>query len=348
MNVISRRIAKNASILMVAQMITWGLAILLSVFMPRFLGPAAIGNLQLASSIWAIITIFVTFGMDTLLTKEIARSPEKTNQLFGTSIALRAILFALGLAVVILYSRLIGYPTVTLYLLLIIGVANVWVQLSSACQATLQGLERMEYVSISDIFSKAFITFATLLLLFAGFGVIAAALVLIGGAVISSSIQFIALRRLMPIKLKPDWSIAKWMLKASRSYLMNIGVRTIYVQIDVVIISLLVNEIVLGWYSVASRLFATLLFIPSVLMMAIFPVMSRMHTAEPGSLQAIMRKNFDLMLLFGIPIGIGLFVIADPLVIALFGPKFAKSGPVLAIMGIVLIMTYQNMLIGQS
>ena len=347
MNALGQRVAKNASVLMVGQLITWGLAILLTIFMPRFLGPAAIGNFQLASSIWAIMTIFVTFGMDTLLTKEIARSPDKIDQLFGTSVVLRAILFVFGLIAVGVYTSLLGYSTQTIILVFIVGIANIFVQLTSACQATLQGLERMEYVSLSDIVSKTFITFATLALLFLGYGVIPVALVLIGGGIASSMIQFISLNRLHPIKLKPDWSIAIWMIKASFPYLLIVGIRTVYVQIDVVIISLLVSEVVLGWYSVASRLFSTLLFIPTVLMMAVFPAMSRMHTVSSDILQKIMRKNFDLMLIFGIPIGIGLFVIADPLVILLFGPAFAGSGPVLAIMGLVLILTYQNMLLGQ-
>jgi O-antigen/teichoic acid export membrane protein len=39
-------------------------------------------------------------------------------------------------------------------------------------------------------------------------------------------------------------------------------------------------------------------------------------------------------------------VIATPIVVLLFGPAFANSGPVLAILGLVLIMTYADMLLG--
>ncbi len=60
-----------------------------------------------------------------------------------------------------------------------------------------------------------------------------------------------------------------------------------------------------------------------------------------------MRKSFDLLLVLSIPIGLGVLVVADPLVVLLFGPDFAGSGPILALLGIVLILTYQNMLIGQ-
>ena len=68
-----RTIAKNASVMMISQLVTWGLTIVLTIFLPRYLGAAALGQFHLANSLWAILAIAVTFGMEILLTKEIAR-----------------------------------------------------------------------------------------------------------------------------------------------------------------------------------------------------------------------------------------------------------------------------------
>jgi len=54
-----------------------------------------------------------------------------------------------------------------------------------------------------------------------------------------------------------------------------------------------------------------------------------------------------MLLMLSVPIGLGVMVIAKPLVVLLFGAEFAPSGPVLAVMGLVLLLTYQNMLLGQ-
>lgn len=80
---------------------------------------------------------------------------------------------------------------------------------------------------------------------------------------------------------------------------------------------------------------------------AVFPSLTRAYANASDSLPRIIRKSFDLMLVLSIPIGLGLFVIADPLVLLLYGPGFAQSGPILALMGLVLIPTYQNILLGQ-
>ena len=347
MNNTGLTIAKNASALMISQLFTWGLALVMMIFLPRFLGPSGVGNLHLATSIWAIVSIAISFGMDMMMTKEIARSPEKTDELFGTSIILRAIFSIFGFGLVAFYTWQVGYPQITVYVILIIGIASLIGQFTSACQASLKGLERMEYVSISDIVGKMIATFISIALLIMGYGVLVIAAVVILGALVSFSIQYVALRKLQPLSFKFDWQTAVWMLKSSFPYLLINIVLVVYIQIDIIIISLFVNEDGVGWYGAADRLFATFLFIPTVFMAAVFPALSRLYKSSPNSLPRIMSKSFDLLLLLGTPIGLGVLVIAVPLVSLLFGAEFDNSGAILAIMGIVLILTYQNMMLGQ-
>jgi O-antigen/teichoic acid export membrane protein len=121
----------------------------------------------------------------------------------------------------------------------------------------------------------------------------------------------------------------------------------LYGQVDVLIISSLVNTQETGWYGAASQLFSTLLFIPVVFTTAVFPVLARTYAAAPDALPKVLSKAFDMLLLVSIPIGLGILIVAPQVVSMLFGPAFAQSGPILALMGIVLIFTYQNVLIGQ-
>ncbi len=93
MSVAARRILKNAGFLMISQMITWGMTLALTVVMARYLGPTGLGQLRIADSIWIILMMLVGFGTDVLLTKEIARDPAGTGELFGTAIVMRCLLF---------------------------------------------------------------------------------------------------------------------------------------------------------------------------------------------------------------------------------------------------------------
>lgn len=345
-----RTIAKNASVLMVSQLVTWGLTLVLTIFLPRYLGAANVGKLQFANSMWAIVAVFVTFGMDVLLTKEIARTPEHATRLFGNTIILRTSLQVLGYMVLVFYLWLFRnrYPPETAYVVYIVGLSSLVWQCNGACQAVLQGLERMEYISIANVAGKAVNTLVCIALLLSGLGVYAVAAVAVIAALVTLAIELSALKRLTgSLRLHFDWPEAKRMLRAGIPYFMSGVFLVIYMQVDIVIISLLVDERAVGWYGAADQLFGTFLFIPTVFITAVFPALSRLYASGADSLPTLMRKSWDMLILLAIPIGLGLLVVADPLVVLLFGSEFAASGPILALMGIVLILTYQNILLGQ-
>lgn len=340
-------VARNATVLLLAQLMTWGLTLLLTIFLPRYLGATAVGQLHIGQSLWTVMGVLATFGMDTLLTKEIARQPERVGDLLGVTLVLRGLLYLGTVALVALFLLVANYSLQTAAVIAIVGVGNLLWQIIGAFQASLQGLERMEYISLGNVGGKAFNTAISILLLLLGYGVLVIAAVAIGAALLTLLLQAFFLRRMVPIHLSLDRELAGWMLRAGVPYLLSGLFLVAYMQLDVIVISLLVNERVVGWYGAADRLFGTLLFIPTVFVTAVFPALSRMHVETPEQLPAVMSRSFNLLLLLSMPIGLGVMVIADPVVTLLFGQEFIPSGPVLAAFGPVLILTYQNMLLGQ-
>lgn len=340
-------VAKNASFLMVSQVITWVLAMLLTLFLPRILGAEGVGQLHLADSLWAIVGIFLAFGMDTYLTKVIARNPERTGELLGVSSVLRAILFAFGFIGVVIYTKIAGYAPVTSLVIFIYGAGTLVGQLGSATLATLVGLERMEFVAIANVASRLTSTVVVIAVLLAGYGVVAAATIFAIASLVSLIIQYYFLRRLQPLRFSFNFELARAMLKASLPYMFVMVFSVMYMNLDAIVISLQVNEETLGWYSGADRLFGTLMFVPSVFMTVVFPTLSRLNTESPEEMRKLMRRSFNMLLVIGVPIGLGILCVANNVVVLIFGESFAPSGPVLAILGVVLIFTYQNILLGQ-
>jgi len=340
-----RTIIKNASVMLFAQMITFSLGLVLTIVLPRFLGPSAVGKIHLAVSFWAILGLLITFGMDMLLTKEVARSPEEIPGLFGNTISLRTIFFVLALGIFALYVSIARYPLDTIIVLFIIGITAFIERLSGATQAMLRGLEKMEYISIAVIVNKVVVTVSIVVFLLLGYGLFVVAAIGTVGVSIELLILLISLRKFASIRLIFDWSKIKWLLRESVPYLTTTMFLVIYVQIDVIIISLLVDETTVGWYSTADHLFSTFLFIPGILMMAIFPALSRTYYQDAGSTTRFVRRGFRWLLLVGVPIGIGLIVVSDSIVALLYGPEFANSAPVLAVDGVVLILMFLTILI---
>lgn len=347
MNQIRRTIARNASVLMASQLITWVLALLLTVVLPRYLGASSIGKYSLATSLLAIIGIVSSFGMETLIKKEVARSPQRYLDLFGTVAVLRFCLYLLGYLVLAAYVKLVGYPVDTIQVVAILCVSTLIDQFANIQQASLMGMERMEYVSLTTVVNKIFTTVVSIVLLLLGQGLLAIAAVTIGASLINLGISSLALRRLQKGPSSFDLHLVRWILKSSFPYLMSTVFLILYQRVDTVIISLLTNEKEIGWYSAADTLYASLLFVPTIFMTAVFPTLVRLYVSGADVAQKVVRKSFDLLLIVGIPIGLGVVAVADPVVVLLYGADFAGSGPILAVFGVVLILTYLNILLGQ-
>jgi O-antigen/teichoic acid export membrane protein len=348
MNGAGRTIVKNASFLMASQAVSWGLGLVLTIFLTRYLGPSAVGKFHLGVSIWAVLGLFVSFGMDTLLAKEVARSRERTGEILGTTIGLRASFFALSTGVLAFYLTFAGYPEETVIVICIMGATAFFTQLTGACQAVLQGLERMEFISLGAVVNKTVVTLVIIVLLILGHGVFTAAAVGILGALLNLTILLVALRRIDALQLSFRWTRARWLVTSAVPYLMATVFLVLYIQMDVVILSLLIDEATVGWYSAADHLFGTFLFIPGILMQAVFPALSRSHHNAAGSSVQFVRHSFHWLLLLGVPIGLGLVVVSDSLVVLLYGDQFVRSGPVLAVFGVVLIFMYLNTMLGWS
>ena len=329
-----------------SQAITWMLSFLQTIFLPRYLGPTLVGQFYLAGAIWLLAATLATFGTDIHLTKQVARYPEQTSALLGTALLVRLALFLISSVVVAVYISTLQYSATFLILVGLIGVFNLLMLVGGAFTAVLQGLELMEYISLANVVGKIVGTALTLACLFLGYGVYLVAIVSIIGMLVPVLIQFVALRRRYSLRLQLDRADAYAMLRAGAPYLVVSVTLVAYQQVDTLVMAALVDKQVIGWYSSVANLFGTLMFVPTIFTAVVFPSLTRTFANAPDTYTRLARKSFDLMFLMGIPIGLGLSVIADQIVSLLFGPAFAPAGIILSLLGIVAIFTYFSTLFG--
>lgn len=346
MSVSTRTIAKNTSALMVSQLITWGFSFLLSILLSRYLGPAGMGQLALANSLWVIVGVVAALGTDLLITKEVARSPGRLNELVGTTLALRLLTFLLGAIGIGIYIHFANYSPETVTVIWITGVAYLVMQLSGTFDASLKGLERMEFTALAAVVAIVILSLLRIGLLLSNKNINAIAIAAIFSSLASLAVLFYFLRTRYSVRLSIDWGFMLPLIKASLPFfLVYMGIN-LYHQVDKVVISLLADEANVGWYGVADTLYGSLLFIPNVFVTALFPALSRAQKENPSTSQSLASKSMNLLLLVSVPVGWGMTVIANQLVVLLYGASFANSGPVLAVRGVFLALTYINMLLG--
>ncbi len=342
-----RRIVKNIWVLLVGQLITWGISFVAIVYLPRYVGATDWGRLAIALAIWAVMSSIINTGTGTHLTKEVARAPEKAEELLGTVLIQRLIIFLISCVFVAAYTYIMQYSKETVTLIWIVALTMPATHTILTLNAIFQGREIMQYIPLIEIFSKGLGLAMCLACIYLGLGINMIASTAIIALSLAAVIQFAILRRYMSIR--PTWNTALSfeILRLSWPYFVSSLVLIVYSEIDKLIMPAMVDERTVGWYSVAASLATTLVFIPNILSTAVFPALSRGAAGGSESATRILRKSFDVALIAGVPIGFGLAIVARPLVDLIYQSKFPESGPVLSIMSIMLIFTYISTVLGR-
>ena len=87
-----RRILVNLLVLGTNQIGTWLISMVTLVLIGRYLGPTNLGKLSLAGAVVAVGGLFASLGMDTLVTRTVARSPERATDLVAAVLVVRLVL----------------------------------------------------------------------------------------------------------------------------------------------------------------------------------------------------------------------------------------------------------------
>lgn len=344
----TQRVATNATYLLVSQLLTWGLSLATAVALPRYFGAAGTGSYHLASALWATTALLIGFGTDVVISREIARRPGRTSALVGAGLLQRVAFYVAGYAILAVFANLAGYAAETVQLVYIFGAANLFYQIGHIFSAAHYGLERMGPLSFVAVVTELIGTIGMLVLILArqSLATIAAVSVLAGG--VRMVLLYWTLRRIHPLRIRWEVALVPWLVRESVSILGNRLVRNAYVQADVIIISLFVNETVVGWYSVADAAYGSLLFVANIIGSAVFPTLARLHETDVEEFTAVARRAFRWVLLASVPLGLGVALVATPLLVLIVGPDFRNAGPVLSLFGIVAIFTSINILLGQQ
>ena len=341
------RVGRNIAFLAGGQVVTWGLSLLWTVFVPRALGPHGIGELTVAYAITGLVSVVVSLGIGTLMVKEIARDHGRAPSLVGTALLIRVGFVAPSLLAVGLYVYLGHFHGEQALVIWIATATMVLALFTGPFQAAFQAIERMEYLAYADVLSKAVVTVLSIGLVLVGFGVVAVMVL----AFVTTGVIMILNAYWSRSSFGVDWRLdrrqVRFLVVESLPYWTTGLVLTAYMWIDSVMLSVMSTDVVVGWYAVPTKLFSTLLFLPVILATAWLPRLSAAFRDGADALRRTGRPALELVLVVGLPIAIGTALVAKPLIRDLYGPAFAPSVTVLVLLAFTLPPTYFNIVVNQ-
>jgi O-antigen/teichoic acid export membrane protein len=342
-----KNVAFNVSVLAGSQVVTWSLTLVWTIVVPRLLGPSGMGEIVAATAVAGILGVALGLGTKTFLVREIVVSPDRAPGLIGASIVLRLCLVPAFAAAAIVYSRLAHLGNDETWVLYLATGAAVLSLLTEPIQAAFQAFERMEYLAYSNVVNSTLSLILGVTLALVGFrarGLMAVTVVVVAVVLLLNAWWA---RKHVRINLRTNFRQMRSVVTDSLAYWSFGLFFMIYLWIDSVILSLMTNSTVVGWYGVSTRLFTTLMFVPVILSTAWLPRMVSAFEDSPRRLHEMARRPIELVLLLGLPICVLTAMTAAPVIGLLFGPGYQQAAPVLTVLALVTPFMYLNIMLNQ-
>ena len=329
-----QRIAKNTTALFAAQFVIAILSLVLSIFIARCLGDTLFGKYSFAIAFTAIFAVFSDLGYSTLLIREVARDKSQASKYINNVLCMRALLSLALFALIVITINLMDYPADTKNVVYLFGIYTFVKTFSTVFKVTFRAFEKMEYEAGITIFVNIIRVSLGFLVLFLGYGLIALALVFLFSGVFDFILSLlICERRFVKPKIELDFDFLKSTIKLALPLSITGISLLIYTRIDTVMLSTMKGDAVVGWYNAAYNLVLGFKPIPQLFMNALFPLMASYYvSSKKDSLKIISEKSFKYLFILGLPLALGITLLADRFILLFYGLQFENSIIVLQIL----------------
>lgn len=321
-----KRVAKNSLMIMLSATVTKILSLIFIIFATRYLGDIGFGKYSFVFALLSFFTVFIAFGMDTLVIREVAKDKSKSNAFLINSAALKSFLSLISwLVIIFLIAVLKKEPKINLGII-IIGFSLLPNSIVGSFEAIFSAYEKMEYNTLIEIFFRVVIVGLGLLVIFLDYGLITIFLVSLVASILAFLFcTYIYTNKIGKIKIEINYNLCKNLLKMSYAFALTGVFVAIYHRIDTVMLSIMKGDAPVGWYGAAYGLTESFLFIPAAICSAVFPVLSKLYGESKKSFNLAYKRSFKFLLLLAVPVGVGITVLADKIIPLVYKPEFDNS-----------------------
>lgn len=327
------RIAQNAGWLFADRAVRFGIGLVITALVARYLGPDQFGVLSYAMAFFAIFGIIATFGLDSIVIREIVRNPSSANEILGTASVMKvigafiALIGAVG-AAALLHSQ----QSTTITLVAIIAGGTIF-----------QSLDTIDFWFQAQLKAKYTVLARNLAFLTAS--AVRVVLILSHAPLISFAWPVLLEAAIAAIGLilwfKKDgnalseWRFtlarAIWLLRESWTLIIQGLVIIVYMKIDQIMLGHMTTNKSLGEYSAAVRLVEMAYFIAVAISASLFPEIITSKKLSPDQYEGRIQRMYDFMIWMAI-IPASIVTVSSPIIIrVLYGEAYQDAAMILSI-----------------
>ena len=357
------KVAKNTTVLLVAQIISYILAFFYTIYTARYLGASGFGIISSALALGALLSIFTELGLSTLTIREVSRNKSLANKYIGNTIVLKIILSSITLTALVLIVTLGHYPQQIALVIYYITLSFVVGAFTSIFYSIFQAYEKMEYQSIGQIINSIIMFSGILLIISYQLSIIEFGLIYLIASIISLVYGVIVcIWKFVLPKIEIDLNLWKYALRNIEldtnlwKFLITeaipLAISGVFLliafRIDTILLLHFNGATAVGYYNAAVNLMTALMFVPLVYVSAIFPLLSRLNVSSKELLKYSYEKSFKYLFILGLPIAVGTTLLASPIILLIYKSAFSQSIAALQLLIWAIPIIFINYILGTA
>ena len=329
-------IAQNTVWLTVALVFQKILAFFFFLIIARKLGSVGTGQYVAAFSFSSLFGVFIDLGFSPVITREIARLPERSSIFLQVSIIIKLLLSSLIYPIllgVILLLQYLGAGHPPLELVAITGLIMIVDSLSLTLTSLLRGWHNLFYEAVAVVINKISILIIGVVALIVWANPLAVIVAVLLGSLITLAILIsVIFSKISPFEyFSIQGQVLKELVSKAWPFAIATIFSTIYAHLDSILLSIINGSQAVGLYSVAAKTMNAFGFIPTAFSAALFPSLSTDFGRGGTRLEFLVDQALRYLLIISAPLSVGLCLFAD-FFVSLIGPDYKMAATAVRIL----------------
>jgi len=343
-----RTIAGNAVSLLASDTASRAATFVLFALVARHLSTYEFGQVALGLSLVRSFQLLAVAGLQTLITREVAKDPAKTGHFLANGSAVVIITSLLSVAALFLFTRVMAYAPSTTSSILLLSLGLLPYSLSVICDAVFRAREKMQYIAYSNLLANAMRIALAFLLLVRGYGLYPLTVVLVLAHVVAlGSKWWLLLRYVARPRLVVDVRSCTALARSTATFLGINGLNAVMNSLGVVLISKYVGEVGVGLYAAARQLTVPIELVSQSVVTSVYPTMVRSFEPTYERLRQITERLLQSLTAVVLPAVIGLYFLAEEALAFVYGSSdFSGAAVVLRILVWTMILRVSSKVFG--
>lgn len=327
------RIIDNLGWLLLDKLLRLVGGLLIGVWVARYLGPEQFGVFSYAGAYVVLFTAIAALGLNPIIVRELVQRPEREGAVLGTGFALQLAGSLLALA---LMMSILGYlrpdDRVVRHLVVLMGIGMV-IKSGDVIRYWFEARVISRYVVWADSAGFVLASLAKAYFVLSGGRLIDFAWVALGEIVVATGLLGFVFLKVNQQRV--GWHVvkseARYLLGRSWPLMLSGLTITIYMKTDQIMLGQLADDREVGIFSAASRISEIWYFLPMIIVTTVYPSLLRSDQGDAGRFERDVLRLLRGLVVLALAIVLPIWLLADQIIVLLYGASFQGAGVVLAI-----------------